>query len=109
MLNTQLVSWAELRHDNVLYARSSLTSMATCEYPDGYIDPYPAFYSAMEAIAVQGTASLAALARVHPPDPRLASYFESMRQTMARLRQIFALDIVVGNRKGSLAGMTRRM
>lgn len=53
MLNTQLASWAELRHDNILYAKQSVTFMATCEYPDGYIDPYPAFYGAMEAIALE--------------------------------------------------------
>jgi hypothetical protein len=42
----------------------------------------------MEAIAVQGNAALAALPVIHPPAPRLAAYFESMRQTMARLRHI---------------------
>jgi hypothetical protein len=88
MLNTQLASWAELRHDNILYAKQSVTMGATCEYPDGYVDPYPAFYRAMEAIAAQGSATLAALAPVHAPDPRLAPFFESMRQTMVHLRQI---------------------
>jgi hypothetical protein len=87
MLNTQLASWAELRHDNILYAKQSGISVS-CEYPDGYIDPYPAFYRAMEAIAVHGSATVAALAAVHPPDPQLAPYFESMRQTMARLGHI---------------------
>jgi hypothetical protein len=88
MLNTQLASWAELRHDNMLYAKPSVTAMATCEYPDGYVDPYPAFYRAMEAIAVQGHAALGGLARIHQPAPELASYFASMRETMAQLRHI---------------------
>ena len=40
-LNTQLASWAELRHDTILYAKQSYTGGVTCEFPDAYVDPYP--------------------------------------------------------------------
>lgn len=44
-LNTQLGSWAELRHDTILYAKQSFTARPTCEYPAGYVEPYPEFYA----------------------------------------------------------------
>jgi hypothetical protein len=37
LLNTQLASWAELRHDTLLYAKQSYTGIPACEYPDGYV------------------------------------------------------------------------
>ena len=55
ILNTQLESWAELRHDNLLYAKQSFTAVAACEYPDAYVDPYPAFYAAMARMADKGS------------------------------------------------------
>jgi hypothetical protein len=43
-MNTQLASWAELRHNTLLYAKQSYTSISSCFYPDGYVEPYPRFY-----------------------------------------------------------------
>ena len=45
MLNTQLASWAELRHDTILYAKQSYTGGASCEFPDALVDPNPAFFA----------------------------------------------------------------
>ncbi len=47
LLNTQLAAWAELRHDTVLYAAQSYTMSLGCSYPDAYVDPYPATWSAL--------------------------------------------------------------
>lgn len=44
VLATQLASWAELRHDTVLYAKQSYTGGAACEFPDGYVEPYPELF-----------------------------------------------------------------
>jgi len=52
-MNTQLASWAELRHDNILYAKQSYTGMTTCSYPFGYVEPIPAFYNAFKKMANQ--------------------------------------------------------
>jgi hypothetical protein len=46
-LNTALASWAELRHDTILYAKQSYTPV---EYgspptPPGYVEPVPEFYA----------------------------------------------------------------
>ena len=50
-LQTQLASWAELRHDMVLYAKQSYTAVPGCEYPDGYVEPYPSFYRKLRCFA----------------------------------------------------------
>lgn len=54
ILNTQLGSWAQLRHDTLLYAKQSYTGIPICEYPDAYVDPYPAFYEALHEYALAG-------------------------------------------------------
>lgn len=46
-LNTQLASWSQLRHDNLLYAKPSYTGMTGCSYPCSYVEPYPEFYAAL--------------------------------------------------------------
>lgn len=50
-LQTQLASWAELRHDNVLYAKQSYTVGESCEYPTGYVEPYPETYTRIKLFA----------------------------------------------------------
>ncbi len=47
-LNTQLSSWAELRHDNLLYAKQSYTGVPICSYPYSYVEPFPELYNALK-------------------------------------------------------------
>jgi hypothetical protein len=54
LLNTQLASWAELRHDTLLYAKQSYTGGSSCEFPDAYVDPYPGFYQRIAELAERG-------------------------------------------------------
>lgn len=56
LLNTQLASWAELRHDTLLYAKQSYTDGASCEFPDAYVEPYPAFWQALVDFGTKGRA-----------------------------------------------------
>jgi hypothetical protein len=67
-MNTQLAGWAQLRHDNLLYAKQSYTGVPGCMYPHGYVEPIPAFYEAVGRLArtardrfetLQGTEGLA--------------------------------------------------
>ncbi len=51
ILNAQMGSWAELRHNTVLYTKQSYTTASQCEFPDAYVDPYPEFYRAMARLA----------------------------------------------------------
>jgi hypothetical protein len=55
LLNTQLASWAELRHDTILYVKQSYTSGVSCEFPDAYVEPVPAFYDRLAVLAQKGT------------------------------------------------------
>jgi len=54
LLSAQLASWAELRHDTILYAKQSYTGGASCEFPDAYVEPYPAFFHGITNLAEQG-------------------------------------------------------
>jgi hypothetical protein len=54
-MNTQLSSWAQLRHDNLLYAKQSYTGgIIICSYPYGYVEPFPQLYLNLKTIAEIG-------------------------------------------------------
>ncbi len=50
-MNSQLSSWTELRHDNLLYAKQSYTGGTTCSYPYSYVEPVPEFYNSISTLA----------------------------------------------------------
>lgn len=54
-LNTQLASWAELRHDNVLYAKQSYTGGTSCSFPFVFIEPYPGLYEKLALFASEAS------------------------------------------------------
>jgi hypothetical protein len=54
VLNTQLASWAELRHDTLLYAKQSYSGIPSCGFPDAYVDPYPEAFAALGKYASLG-------------------------------------------------------
>jgi hypothetical protein len=78
-LNTALASWAELRHDTILYAKQSYTPRLTAapQPPKpllGYIEPVPEFYARMldlTRMTRQGLSQLGALSQQE--DNRLGS------------------------------------
>jgi hypothetical protein len=51
-LSTALGSWAELRHDTILYAKQSYTVEATGLPPEvtGYVEPVPALYARLASL-----------------------------------------------------------
>ena len=51
-LNAALASWAELRHDTILYAKQSYgeTEGAAPELPPGYVEPVPEFFGRLLAL-----------------------------------------------------------
>ncbi|MDF2695901.1 MAG: hypothetical protein K0S65_4284 [Labilithrix sp.] len=80
LLSTQLASWAELRHDTILYVKQSYTGVAGCEYPDAYVDPYPELFAKLAAFATRGSSLMTEL---QLPDAALVNavkaYFEQLR------------------------------
>ncbi len=94
MLQTQLGSWTQLRHDNMLYVKQSFTpSEVMCEYPAGYVEPYPAFYAALAQLAqdvqqvltavplTPGTSGVAIRAKI-------VAYLENLAFVSTRLQQL---------------------
>ena len=67
-MNTQLASWAELRHDNLLYAKQSYSGGIVCSFPESYVEPIPAFYRAVKAYAEEGITKLQHLGFAGPVD-----------------------------------------
>ena len=60
-LQAQLGSWAELRHDTILYAAQSYTAGAECEYPEGFVEPYPALFLRLRLLASESARLLSRL------------------------------------------------
>jgi hypothetical protein len=93
-LQTQLASWTELRHDTVLYAKQSYTASELCEYPTGYVEPYPETYARIKFFAEE------AARRLEVADYKLASrdftdmknrqveFFNGMADTLGRLETL---------------------
>lgn len=50
-LNTALGSWAQLRHDTILYAKQTYGVAMSCSYPEAFVEPNPTFYSRMQLLA----------------------------------------------------------
>ncbi len=51
-MNTQLSSWTELRHDNLLYAKQSYTGGTICSFPYSYVEPFPEFYQTLKDFSI---------------------------------------------------------
>src|SRR5690606_12291808 len=92
LLNTQLASWAQLRHDTLLYATQSYTTGSACEFPDAYVEPYPEFFHAIARLAERGLG--------------LAEELEALENTLGE--QVVAYFGNVRRIAGLLAGMAER-
>lgn len=97
-LQTQLASWSELRHDNVLYAKQSYTAGFLCQYPAAYVEPYPDFYARIRYFAEEAARLLEA-ADYHCNDrqrdgklkqlqEKHTSFFQNMARILAKLEGV---------------------
>lgn len=87
LLNAQLASWAELRHDTILYAKQSYSAGFSCEFPDAYVDPYPETWAALAAFARRGEQIADALSVPEGPwaADRVRDYFVQMQSIVGTL------------------------
>lgn len=89
VLNAQLASWAELRHDTLLYAKQSYSGGIACEFPDAYVEPYPAFFAALESYAAKGTTVAAMLADgTSSTMDAVSAYFQHLGDVSRILREM---------------------
>ncbi len=86
-LQTQLGSWSELRHDTILYGKQSYSAYPTCEYPTGYVEPYPAFYRRLAFFAAEAQRRMKAadLLGAEHVRRRQLTYYAHLESTMNRL------------------------
>ncbi len=83
-LNTQLASWTQLRHDNLLYAKQSYTGGIVCSFPHSYVEPYPAFYRQIGSFAEKAGAYFTQITQ----DTSITYYFPRMQAIMDTLGSI---------------------
>jgi hypothetical protein len=84
-LQTQLGSWAELRHDAILYAKQSYSAVPFCEYPAGYVEPYPEFYARVKYFAAEAGRLFAAAEFPEVRKDRYVTFFKGMAETVGQL------------------------
>ena len=110
-LRTALASWSELRHDTILYAKQSYSSTA-CEYPAGYVEPYPAFFRRVRELTATLSTHLGSIAEPKPKQTkasdgargnpntlptlreRLQKFFSGFAATMERLERLATLELL---------------
>ena len=83
-LQTVLGSWAELRHDTILYAKQSYTEMLIApappkrEFTYGYVEPYPEVYARIEEMMTDLRNSLVTLGISPKGVPEKIKEFENL-------------------------------
>lgn len=92
LLQAQLASWAQLRHNNVLYVKQSYTSDLACEYPDAYVDPYPAFFSKIVELAERGAGLVEELGIEGDLGESIATYFARVAEINGILAEMAELQ-----------------
>jgi len=92
LLSTQLSSWAQLRHNNVLYVKQSYTSNAACEYPDAYVEPYPEFFHKVVELAERGQRLSTELGIEGEFGDEMASYFSRVAEINTTLAEMAELQ-----------------
>lgn len=90
LLNTQLGSWAQLRHDTILYAKQSYSGIPGCDFPDAYIEPYPEFFGAIGRYATRGEQLLQSLQLGEGAGELASTYYASLRNAAETLGEMAA-------------------
>ncbi len=90
-LNTALGSWAQLRHDTILYAKQSYTvGITSVKSPSiietkGYVEPVPEFYNALYALTDTSEKGFVAMDVINKSE---RMRFDNLKNTLERLREI---------------------
>jgi hypothetical protein len=92
-LNTQLSSWTQLRHDNLLYAKQSYTGGTACSYPHSYIEPYPDFYRNLAAFAHKASTFFADYSGNEMLLNRIIDFFKTMEPLMYKLERLATKEL----------------
>ena len=94
-MQTALGSWAELRHDTILYAKQSYTAIPKSielppDYSYGYVEPTPEVYGRLAAMFADLQTSLEAL-DMEPPG--VSEKLTKFRSLLVQLREISVKEL----------------
>jgi len=95
-LTTSLASWAELRHDTILYAKQSYTMMETGFMPTeerpvvGYVEPVPEFYNRLLALTRMTNSGLSEMEVL---DRTAKRRLDSLESILERLVDISTMEL----------------
>ncbi len=93
-LNTQLASWTQLRHDNLLYAKQSYTGGTMCSYPHSFVEPNIEFFSQMENFALRNKNIFDQILTNDDTLTRAVKYyFDRFYVIMSKLKEIVRKEI----------------
>lgn len=87
LLDTQLASYAELRHDTILYTKPMYMEIG-CEFPTAYVEPQPAFFARLGDYARRGRALSARLSLSPASRTRVVRYFDDLETSMKTLEEM---------------------
>ncbi len=86
-LNTGLGSWAQLRHDTILYAKQTYIPGWVCSYPEAFVEPNPTFYSRMQKLSEMTSEALNMLPHSEV-EPIITSSLETLKNVTRKLETI---------------------
>ena len=91
-LNTALGSWAQLRHDTILYAKQTYIPATSCSYPEAFVEPNPTFYARMQTLSER---TISAVNLLSPSDvPSVVnSSLETLREASKKLEAISTKEL----------------
>jgi hypothetical protein len=94
-LNTQLTSWAQLRHDNILYGKQSYTGGTSCSYPYTYVEPYPELYGTLADFAEAAAGFFGQVFANVPLESkeRIINYYLNYGEIMTKLEAIAGKEL----------------
>jgi hypothetical protein len=89
LLSAELASWAELRHDTIAYSKQSYSGASFCDFPDGFVDPYPEFYQKLlDFAALAKTTVLPFFEGSDLLSTEVSTYFDNLTQAATELQAI---------------------
>jgi len=92
-INTQLASWSQLRHDNLLYAKQSYTGGTGCSFPHSYVEPNPEFYAQIAAFAETAQNYFSQFESDTYEMYLIKEYFPGLQNVMLKLEQIASKEL----------------
>jgi hypothetical protein len=91
-LNTALGSWAQLRHDTILYAKQTYIPATLCSYPEAFVELNPTFYARMQRLSEQTIRAVNLLSPSVLPDV-VTSSLQTLKNASRKLEVISTKEL----------------